>query len=83
MDVFISIAYLLAGVSFVLALKWMSHPTTAQRGVRIGEIGMLLAVVATLSKTEIVDFRWIAGALVLGAAVGVPLGLLVPMTAVP
>ena len=83
MDVFISIAYLLAGVSFVLALKWMSHPTTAQRGVRIGEIGMLLAVVATLSKAEIVDYRWIAGALVLGAAVGAPLGLLVPMTAVP
>jgi NAD(P) transhydrogenase subunit beta len=83
MGVLISIAYLFAGVSFVLALKWMSHPTTAQRGVRIGEVGMVVAVVATLLKAEIVDYRWIAGALVLGTAAGVPLGLLVPMTAVP
>jgi proton-translocating NAD(P)+ transhydrogenase subunit beta len=83
MTTFVSIAYLFAGVSFVLALKWLSHPTTARRGVRIGEIGMVVAVVATLLKAEIVDYRWIAVALTLGAAVGVPLGLLVPMTAVP
>jgi NAD(P) transhydrogenase subunit beta len=44
---------------------------------------MVLAIVATLCKTEIVDFRWITLALGLGVAVGVPLGLLVPMTAVP
>jgi NAD(P) transhydrogenase subunit beta len=83
MDAPISIAYLFAGVSFVLALKWMSHPATARRGVRIGEVGMVVAVVATLLNAEIVDYRWIAIALALGAAVGVPLGLMVPMTAVP
>jgi NAD(P) transhydrogenase subunit beta len=83
MDLAIDLAYLFAGVAFVLALKWMSHPTTARRGVRIGEVGMAVAVVATLLKTEIVDLRWIAVALALGAAAGVPLGLLVPMTAVP
>jgi NAD(P) transhydrogenase subunit beta len=83
METVVSLAYLFAGVSFVLALKWMSHPTTARRGVRIGEVGMVVAVVATLLKAEIVDYRWIAAAFVLGAAVGVPLGLLVPMTAVP
>jgi NAD(P) transhydrogenase subunit beta len=82
-DALISLSYLFAGGSFVLALKWLSHPTTARRGVRIGEIGMAVAIVATLLKTEIVEFQWIAIALVLGAAVGVPLGLLVPMTAVP
>jgi NAD(P) transhydrogenase subunit beta len=83
MGTVVSLAYLFAGVAFVLALKWMSHPTTARRGVRIGEIGMAVAVVATLLKAEVVDYRWIAVALVLGTAVGVPLGLLVPMTAVP
>jgi NAD(P) transhydrogenase subunit beta len=83
MGVLISVAYLFAGVSFVLALKWLSHPTTARRGVRTGEVGMAVAVVATLANAEIVDVRWIAVALVLGVAAGVPLGLLVPMTAVP
>jgi NAD(P) transhydrogenase subunit beta len=79
----ISLAYLFAAGCFVMALKWLSHPTTARRGVRVGEIGMAVAIVATLVSAEIVEFQWIAIALVLGAAVGVPLGLLVPMTAVP
>jgi NAD(P) transhydrogenase subunit beta len=82
-DAIISLAYLFAAGCFVLALKWLSHPTTARRGVRTGEIGMAVAIVATLLKAEIVEFQWIAIALALGAAVGVPLGLLVPMTAVP
>jgi NAD(P) transhydrogenase subunit beta len=44
---------------------------------------MLVAVVATLFEFEIVEYRWIAIAIVAGVALGAPLGLLVPMTAVP
>jgi len=79
----VSLTYLVSGIAFVLALKWLSHPTTARRGVRVGEVGMVLAIVATLLKAEIVEFQWIVTAGVLGAAVGIPLGLLVPMSAVP
>ena len=82
-DTLLPLAYLFAAACFVLALKWLSHPTTARRGVRAGEIGMLVAVVATLFEFEIVDYRWIAIAIVAGIALGAPLGLLVPMTAVP
>ena len=35
--------YLLASAGFILAVKWMNHPSTARRGVIIGEIGMVLA----------------------------------------
>jgi H+-translocating NAD(P) transhydrogenase subunit beta len=77
------LAYLFATACFVLALKWLSHPTTARRGVKTGELGMLVAVVATLFEFEIVEYRWIAIAIVTGVALGAPLGLLVPMTAVP
>jgi len=77
------LAYLFAAGCFVLALKWLSHPTTARRGVKAGELGMLVAVVATLLEFEIVEYQWIATAIVAGVALGVPLGLLVPMTAVP
>jgi proton-translocating NAD(P)+ transhydrogenase subunit beta len=79
---FIEFLYLIATALFILALKWMSSPSTARRGVRAGELGMLLAVVGTLFYHGIVDYTWIAIALVLGAIVGVPLGL-VHMTAVP
>ena len=82
-DTVIPLAYLFAAACFILALKWLSHPTTARRGVRTGEIGMLVAVVATLFHFQIVDYRWIGVAIVAGVALGVPLGLLVPMTAVP
>ena len=79
----VSLAYLVAASCFVLSLRWLSHPTTARRGVRTGELGMLLAVTATLVHHDIVDYRWIAVAIVAGVAAGTPLGLLVPMTAVP
>ena len=42
-ETFTKFAYLVAGVLFILALKWLSAPTTARRGVLAGEIGMLLA----------------------------------------
>ncbi len=82
-DTIVPLAYLFAAGCFVLSLRWLSHPTTARRGVKTGEIGMLVAVVATLVRFEIVEYQWIVLALVAGAALGVPLGLLVPMTAVP
>src|ERR1700749_5056238 len=78
----IEVAYLVATALFVLSLKWMSSPATARRGVWAGEAGMLLAIIGTLLYNGIVDYKWIAIALVLGAIIGVPLGN-VQMTAVP
>jgi len=74
--------YLIAAILFILSLKWLSSPATARRGVRAGEVGMLLAIVGTLLHHGIVDYTWIAIALVLGTVIGVPLGF-VQMTAVP
>jgi H+-translocating NAD(P) transhydrogenase subunit beta len=79
---FIEIVYLIATALFVLSLMWLSAPTTARRGVLAGEIGMALAVGGTLFERGIIDYQWVAVALVLGAIIGVPLGL-VHMTAVP
>src|SRR3989304_6302669 len=42
-EYFIQTSYIVAAVLFVLALKWLSGPTTARRGGRAGEGGMLLA----------------------------------------
>jgi NAD(P) transhydrogenase subunit beta len=78
----IQLAYLLATGLFVFALHWMNDPKTARRGVFSGVIAMVLAVVGTMIEPGIVNWRWIAVALVLGFAVGVPLSR-VPLTAVP
>ena len=78
----IEIIYLVSTALFILSLKWLSAPKTARHGVWAGEIGMALAIGATLLHRGIVDYTWIAVALVVGAIIGVPLGL-VQMTAVP
>ena len=78
----IELSYICAVVLFVLSLKWLSAPSTARRGVLAGEVGMALAIAATLLYHGIVSYQWIAVALVVGCVVGIPLGL-VPMTAVP
>jgi len=78
----IEIIYLISTALFVLSLKWLSAPATARRGVLAGEIGMALAIGATLLHRGIVDYTWIAIALVAGTIIGIPLGL-VQMTAVP
>jgi H+-translocating NAD(P) transhydrogenase subunit beta len=78
----IEITYIIAAALFILSLKWLSSPTTARHGVWAGEVGMVLAVAGTLLYRGIVDYKWIAIALVLGTVIGVPLGN-VGMTAVP
>jgi NAD(P) transhydrogenase subunit beta len=82
-DTLLPILYMLAAMGFILAIKWLGSPATARRGVVVGEIGMLIAVVATLLRFEVVNYQWILVAFFLGAAVGIPIAYKMPMTAVP
>ena len=77
------VLYILAAAGFILAIKWMSSPATARRGVIVGEVGMLLAVVGTLLRREVVSYEWILIAFFIGSAIGVPIAYIMPMTAVP
>ncbi len=43
-----ALAYLVAGVCFILALRGLSSPATSRRGNRFGIVGMTIAVVTTL-----------------------------------
>ena len=79
----IELTYVIAAASFILSLKWMSSPGTARRGIIVGEIGMLLAIVGTLLRHEVIDYNLILIAFFLGSAIGVPLAYMMPMTAVP
>ena len=82
-NLFIEAAYLAASVLFILGLRSLTRPDSARRGMQQAAVGMLLAVIGTLIHHEIVDYRWIAAGLVLGSLIGYPLGMWVPMTAMP
>jgi NAD(P) transhydrogenase subunit beta len=82
-EIFIQLTYLAASVLFINGLRSLTRPERAQRGMQQAAVGMLLAVIGTLVHQEIVSYWWIAGGLGLGALIGYPLGMWVPMTAMP
>jgi NAD(P) transhydrogenase subunit beta len=82
-ELFIQATYLAASVLFILGLKSLTRADRARRGMNQAALGMLLAIVGTLANHEIVSYEWILVGLVLGSAIGYPLGMFVPMTAMP
>jgi H+-translocating NAD(P) transhydrogenase subunit beta len=76
-------AYIVAALTIVLSIKWLSSPVTARRGVLSGELGLLFAIVGTLLRHEVVNYQWILISIAIGAAIGAPLAYLMPMTSVP
>ena len=79
----IQVAYLIAAFLFITALRALGRPDSARRGMQLAAFGMAVAVVATLLHARIVTYEWIAIGAVLGAVAGYPLGMWVPMTAMP
>ncbi len=75
--------YLVASILFVLALKGMSHPETARRGMFLAEGGMFAAIVGTLVGAHIVTWVWIIAGLTVGSIIGAWMAIWVPMTAMP
>ena len=80
---FVQVAYIAASAAFILGLRGLTKPDTARRGMQLAALGMLLAVVGTLLNHQIISFDLIIIGLVIGTAIGLPMGLLVPMTAMP
>jgi NAD(P) transhydrogenase subunit beta len=80
---FTEAAYLAASILFILGLKSLTRTDSARRGMQQAAVGMLLAIVGTLLHHDIVRYDWIIGGLVVGTIIGIPLGFMVPMTAMP
>ena len=78
-----ALAYLLAAVCFILALKGLSSPTSSRRGNAIGVVGMAIAIAVTVADPAVVSYSWILGGLALGGAIGVAIALGIRMTAMP
>jgi hypothetical protein len=82
-SVIATVSYLVAAALFILALKWLSAPSTARRGNLAGEIGMAAAIIGTLLSRHIVSYEWIIVGFTLGALIGAPMAIWMTMTAVP
>ena len=78
----IQLIYLISTALFIFSLHWMNSPKTAKRSVLAGVAAMFMAIVGTMLYPGLVNWGWIAIAVALGFAVGIPLSK-VPLTAVP
>ena len=83
METVVGYLYVAAAVLFVLSLKWMNEVGTARMGNWAGCAGMMLAIAATLMAFDIRRMDLVVIAVAVGAAIGVPISLKLPMTAVP
>jgi NAD(P) transhydrogenase subunit beta len=81
--VIIQLAYLVAALCFVLALKGLSTPRFARAGNLLGAAGMALAVVTAYLHGAVHNGLWILVAVFLGVVVGIPAARSVKMTAIP
>ena len=81
----VTVAYIAATILFILSLGGLSNPESSRRGNLFGIIGMTLAVLATLFGPQVTPagYAWIAGAMAVGAAIGLYLARVVRMTQMP
>lgn len=77
----VALAYLVASVFFILALKGLSSPESARRGNLFGILGMTIAVATTMTLTE--NWTLIVGCIAIGAVIGTIIAKRVQMTAMP
>ncbi|MBI4510161.1 MAG: NAD(P)(+) transhydrogenase (Re/Si-specific) subunit beta [Deltaproteobacteria bacterium] len=75
--------YLGSAILFILSLRGLRGAESARRGLFYAELGMLLAIIGTLLKQEIISYEWILVGLIVGTAIGTPMGLWIPMTKMP
>ena len=80
---FLELSYLVAAVLFIVGLKWMATPQKAGAGNRLSAMGMLIAIAATLFDRQILGYGTIMAGMAVGAALGLWLGRVVKMTAMP
>ncbi len=78
-----ALAYLVASVCFILALRGLSHPESSRAGNMFGIVGMVIAIVTTLLLPGVVTYWMILLGIVIGGSIGTFIALRINMTALP
>jgi NAD(P) transhydrogenase subunit beta len=78
-----TIAYVIAAVCFIMALRGLSSPETARQGNMYGVVGMAIAVLTTLLMPGVLSYGVIFAGVVVGGAIGTGIALRIKMTALP
>jgi NAD(P) transhydrogenase subunit beta len=83
MDGLTGLAYLVAAICFIMALRGLSHPETARSGLLFGMGGMALAIITTLFSPVIGSYLPIIAGIAIGGGIGALIAKRIEMTALP
>ena len=78
-----NLLYVVAAVLFILGLKKLSHPKTARNGNLLASVGMLIAIVATVTFFGGIDYKLIILGMIIGSIIGALFAIKVEMTQMP
>ncbi|HYB09287.1 MAG TPA: NAD(P)(+) transhydrogenase (Re/Si-specific) subunit beta [Alphaproteobacteria bacterium] len=78
-----AIAYLVASICFILALRGLASPESARLGNILGVVGMVIAVATTLASPNVVSYALIVVGILIGGTIGTFIALRIQMTALP
>src|SRR4051812_39579797 len=86
MAIFAPLAYLAAGICFIMALRGLSSPETSRQGNNYGIVGMVIAIVTTLMLPGLISGLSLT-LIIIGIAIGGTIGAVtarkIEMTALP
>ncbi len=83
METLAPLAYLIASVCFIMALRGLSHPESARSGLTYGMGGMALAIITTLMLPSVTGYGLIILGLIIGGTIGAIIANKIEMTALP
>ena len=82
-DSLAALAYVVASICFIMALRGLSSPTTARGGNLYAVVGMIIAIGTTLALPGVLSFGLIAAGIIIGGAAGTVIAVRIEMTALP
>lgn len=83
METLSPLAYLIASVCFIMALRGLSGPETARQGLAYGMAGMAIAIVTTLMSPDVMSYGFIVLGIAIGGGIGALIAQKIQMTALP
>jgi NAD(P) transhydrogenase subunit beta len=78
-----AVAYLVASICFIMALRGLSSPVTARAGNLYGVVGMVIAIATTLASPGVLSYWMILIGVLIGGSIGTVVALRIQMTALP
>lgn len=77
------LCYIAASILFVFGLKMLSSKATARKGNMVSAVGMLIAIVTTLTAMAQIRWGWIIVGAGIGSVIGALAARMVKMTSIP